>query len=110
MTGVVRGRLLSPGEAPALGERTQVIARIAGVSVEQILSGDLAAPVEYLQAHDEWVVVLHGAAVIEVDGERLPLGAGDWVFLPANVPHRLMKTEPSTSWLALHGPSEGSAV
>ena len=42
-----------------------------------------------------------GAAVLEVEGERLQLGAGDWVLLRADVQHRLVETLPGTSWLAL---------
>lgn len=47
-------------------------------------------------------MVLEGAAVVEVDGERLDLAAGDWVFLPAGVPHSVVHTEAGTNWLAVH--------
>lgn len=55
-----------------------------------------------MQDTDEWVVVLHGAAVVEVEGERIDLNAGDWVFLPAGVPHSVVRTEAGTNWLAVH--------
>jgi cupin 2 domain-containing protein len=77
------------------------LARGAGFSVEQILSGLLDAPQQYQQDHDEWVVVLDGAAVLEVDGAAHHLVAGDWWLLPAGTPHRLVHTEPGTSWLAV---------
>jgi cupin 2 domain-containing protein len=48
------------------------------------------------------VVVLEGAAVVEVDGERLDLAPGDWVLLPAGVPHSVVRTEIGTNWLAVH--------
>jgi cupin 2 domain-containing protein len=48
------------------------------------------------------VVLLDGAAVLEVDGERLDLSPGEWVFLPAGVPHSVVHTEAATSWLAVH--------
>jgi cupin 2 domain-containing protein len=99
---VVRGRLPSPADAPAVGERGEVIARLGPVAVEHILSGTLASPVDYDQTHDEWVVVLAGGAVLEVGGERLDLSCGDWVLLPARVPHTLVETQAGTSWLALH--------
>ena len=76
--------------------------RLGGVAVEQILSGTLGSPQDYDQAHDEWVVVLEGGAVLEVEGERLDLAAGDWVLLRAHVPHRLVETVAGTSWLAIH--------
>ncbi len=102
MTDVVRGRLLPPTDVPSVGERNEEIARIGGVVVEQILSGALPAPLVYDQDHDEWVVVLHGGAVLEVGGERLDLEPGDWVMLRAHEVHRLIETLPGTSWLALH--------
>lgn len=101
MTGVLRGRLLSPSDAPAIGEQGEEIAQLGGVVVEQILSGTLGSPRDYDQPHDEWVVVLNGGAALVVEDERLDLVAGDWVLLRAHVPHRLMETVPGTSWLAV---------
>jgi cupin 2 domain-containing protein len=77
------------------------VARAAGFSVEQILSGALSEPQGYEQDHDEWVVVLAGGALLEVDGVAHELGAGDWWLLPAGTPHRVVHTEPGTSWLAV---------
>ncbi len=73
-------------------------------SSSDILSGRLLSAVDYDQPHDEWVLVLAGEAVLEVNGVRFDLTDGDWVRLPAHVPHRLVKTAPGTSWLALHLP------
>jgi cupin 2 domain-containing protein len=95
------GRLAGGDTAPTEGEETVVLASAAGFTVEQILSGRLAEPQGYEQDHDEWVVVLAGAAVLEVDGVGHDLGAGDWWLLPAGTPHRLVHTEPGTSWLAV---------
>jgi cupin 2 domain-containing protein len=104
MTPVTRGHLPPAAEAPEVGERIEVLAQVGGGAVECILSGRLSSPVGYDQAHDEWVVVLDGAAVLEVAGERLELVTGDWVLLPADVPHRLVATRPGTRWLAIHAP------
>jgi cupin 2 domain-containing protein len=70
--------------------------------VEQILSGRVAASAEYLQGTDEWVTVLHGGAALEVGDEAVELAPGDWVLLPAGVPHRVVRVEAGTSWLAFH--------
>lgn len=102
MDDVMRGRLLDPSTAPAAGERIEDIVRFRNVVVEQILSGEVEGPLDYLQEQDEWVVVLGGAAVLEVGGRRVELGTGDWVLLPANVPHRLVSVEPGTNWLGVH--------
>jgi cupin 2 domain-containing protein len=101
MTRVVSGRLRPSSEAPAVGERSEEIAQLGGVVVEQILSGAIAAPVDYDQDHDEWVVLLSGGATLDVGDESLDLVAGDWVLLRAHVRHRLVETVPGTIWLAL---------
>jgi cupin 2 domain-containing protein len=96
------GRLLPATSAPAAGERIEPIFARHGVVVEQILSGSSTTRHDYLQDTDEWVVVLDGAAVVEVAGERLALAAGDWAFLPAGVPHSVIETRAGTNWLAVH--------
>jgi cupin 2 domain-containing protein len=95
------GRLDSADAAPAEGEATVELVRTTRFAVEQILSGALAGPEDYDQDHDEWVVVLAGAARLEVDGVTHDLGVGDWWLLPAGTKHRLVHTEPGTSWLAV---------
>jgi cupin 2 domain-containing protein len=97
----VNGRLRPVDDAPADGERTLPLVAARGFTVEQILSGALTAPQEYTQDHDEWFVVLAGAAVLEVDGVSHELGAGDWWFLPAGTAHTLVRTEPGTNWLVV---------
>ena len=101
MTRSVAGRLRSPTEAPGVGETSEEVARIGGVIIEQILSGELRSPLEYDQDHDEWVLVLSGSAVLEVGVERVEVSAGDWLFLSAHQRHRLLETEAGTSWLAV---------
>jgi cupin 2 domain-containing protein len=101
MTEAISGRLLPPTGAPPKGETTTAVARGSGFVIEQILSGDLEAPVDYCQDDDEWALVLAGSATLEVNGERLELTEGDWVLLPAGVPHRLVRTSPGTSWLTV---------
>ena len=68
-------RLRPPSDAPAAGEQSEELAQLGGVVVEQILSGALGAPVDYDQDHDEWVVVLDGAATLVVEGETITLSA-----------------------------------
>lgn len=103
MMPVRRGRLSPATDAPPTGEHSEVLARLGGTVVEYILSGRMSSLVDYDQAHDEWVTVLEGGAVLQVDDERVVLNSGDWILLPAHVPHRLVEVEPGTRWLALHG-------
>ena len=101
-TAVRRGTLRPPSEAPASGERFENLVTTRNLAVEQILSAAADQPVDHRQDADEWVVVLAGAAVLEVDDERLEIGPGDWVFLAGGTAHRVVRTAAGTSWLAVH--------
>jgi cupin 2 domain-containing protein len=98
----LRGTLRSGTDLPAAGERIEEILAFGNVVVEQILSGPDVAPEDYLQDQDEWITLLAGAAVLDVGGERVELGPGDWVLLPAGVPHRLVEVQSGSNWLAVH--------
>jgi cupin 2 domain-containing protein len=100
--GVVRGRLLGPDAAPESGEVVHRLAAVRNLVVEEILGGRLDAPVAYEQEQDEWVALLAGGARLAVEGETLELAPGDWVLLPAGLPHTLLEAEPGTAWLAVH--------
>lgn len=99
-----RGRLLDASEAPATGERFELLVDQDGVIVEQILSAASTEPASFLQPHDEWVLVMSGAATLDVGGERHELGPGDWVLIPGGVPHTVERTAAGTTWLAVHLP------
>jgi cupin 2 domain-containing protein len=90
------------------GESVETLVTRPGFSIEQILSGTLDESVEYRQDHDEWVVVLTGGATLTVAGATVQLEAGEWLYLPRTVPHRLEATAPGTSWLAVRGPTEAT--
>jgi cupin 2 domain-containing protein len=100
MSRTERGRLLDPSAAPDTGERMYEIVHTRTVTIEQVLSGEIE-PAGYLQAEDEWALVLSGSATLEIDGERIELGTGDWLFIPAGTPHRLLETDPGTNWLTV---------
>ena len=97
----IRGHLLERSDAPTTGELVGQLVRVGAVVIEQILSGELDEAVDYDQDHDEWVVLLAGAAELEVDGDRLSLEPGDWLLLPRGTPHRLVRTTRGANWLAV---------
>ena len=99
---VVRGHLRDPDAAPASGEEVHELLSERNLVIEQILSAASSEPAAYLQEQDEWVVVLAGGASMTVGGERVELGPGDWLLLPAGVQHTVERTEQGTSWLAVH--------
>jgi cupin 2 domain-containing protein len=104
MSEVRNGRLQNANAAPTRGEVVETVAVVSGVRIEQILSGELAAPIDYVQDHDEWVVVLAGGADLVVEDKSFTLSTGEWILLPGGVPHRLVSTIPDTSWLVVRAP------
>jgi cupin 2 domain-containing protein len=93
--------------AAGSGELFSEILRRPGVRLERIVSTGQATPVDapYDQEHDEWVVLLSGAARLWIDGEgELGLKPGDHLLIPARRRHRVVWTAPDEAsvWLALH--------
>ena len=89
-------------------ERFEELIRGHGFRLERIISTGHATPAGqwYDQDHDEWVIVLRGAARLQFDGEAegVHLGPGEYVLIPAHCRHRVAWTDPEgpTVWLALH--------
>ena len=81
--------------ASAEEELTDLLAR-PGLRIERIVSTGQASPPGfwYDQAHDEWVILLSGAAGLAIDGEtEMRLSPGDYVLLPAHTRHRVTWTD-----------------
>lgn len=60
----------------------------------------------YDQENDEWVVLIKGSATLEFEkGFKRDLKAGDYLFIPAHLKHRVQETScmEDTLWLAVHG-------
>jgi cupin 2 domain-containing protein len=91
-------------EAPATGESFEPLAQLGGSTIERILSSNTPATDLYDQQHDEWVILLRGAATLEIAGQRIQLLPGHHVTLPARTPHRVLETTAGTLWLAVHEP------
>ncbi|MEH3022108.1 MAG: cupin domain-containing protein [Pseudomonas oryzihabitans] len=84
---------------------TTLLAR-PGCRLERILSQGQTTPLAtpYRQAHDEWVVLLAGAARIALEGREVALRPGDTLFIPAHTAHWVTYTDPAviSVWLAVH--------
>ncbi|MBK4718259.1 cupin domain-containing protein [Azospirillum sp. YIM DDC1] len=86
---------------------TDTAAASGTVRIERILSTGQASPEGfwYEQDWDEFVLVVQGAARLQLEGEaERALGPGDWVMIPARRRHRVAWTDPDapTVWLAVH--------
>lgn len=86
-----------------------------GCRIERIVSQGQTTPVAapWRQAHEEWVLLLKGAARIALEGREVTLEPGDTLFIPADVEHWVIYTDPAvaTVWLAIHlGAVDGAPV
>ncbi len=87
-------------------EWVEELQRTGQVRIERIVSRGQSSPVNfwYDQAEDEWVTVLAGKAILEIEGQsKMMLGVGDALHIPAHTRHRVEWTDPqhNTIWLAV---------
>ncbi len=61
-------------------------------------------PVHIHPASDETFYVLEGEILLDLDGERRPLGQGGVVVIPRGSPHAFMVTSPEARMLTLQTP------
>lgn len=78
-----------------------------GARIERIVStGQATPPGEWLvQPHDEWVMLVEGAAGLLMEGDaEIRLVPGDHLLIPADVRHRVTWTDSNrpTIWVAVH--------
>ncbi|HEY7244574.1 MAG TPA: cupin domain-containing protein [Xanthobacteraceae bacterium] len=85
---------------------TELLSR-EGVRIERIVSTGQSTPLDkpHCEGHDEWVLLLAGAAGLRIEGEgERGLRPGDHVLIAAHRSHWVTwtaKDEP-TIWLAIH--------
>ena len=75
-----------------------------GVYVLVAPEADRQQPHEY----DEVYVVLEGSGVLEVEGERTPLGEGQALFVAAGAEHRFTAYEQLAVLVIFNGPHSGA--
>jgi cupin 2 domain-containing protein len=100
------GSLITGIPADLPDELVTVLAEAEGVRIERIVSrGHVSPPAFwYDQDEDEFVLVMTGAARLELEGRgEVPLGVGDWIDIPRHLRHRVTWTVPDqyTIWLAV---------
>jgi len=96
------GNLHHDAIAPATGERFHTLLAHQGLVIERILSSSKIASQTYVQSQDEWVVLLQGEALLDVEGQQVSLRSGDHVFLPSQTPHTVLSVSQGAMWLAVH--------
>jgi cupin 2 domain-containing protein len=92
-----------PSNLPA--ELIETLIQSDGVRIERIVSHGHASPEGFWYDQDdyEWVMVLQGAARLQLEDRTIDLGPGDHINLPAHTKHRVEWTtnDQPTIWLAI---------
>ena len=98
-----------PNREDSPDEQFRELASNGSTRIERIVSRGHSSPPNgkwYDQDHEEWVIVIQGAAVLEFEAgpDAIELGPGDHVSIPAHARHRVAWTDPETEtvWLAVH--------
>lgn len=94
--------LFNDTATPEEGERFDTILNHKNLLIERIISSAAITPHEYIQAQDEWVLLMRGEADLRVEGKLHALKEGDHIFLPAGVPHKVERASDGAMWLAVH--------
>lgn len=95
--------ILNNTEYPQIGnEFFKTVLSHKNVKIELIRSNNVKNGVLYNQKHDEWVVILEGNAILEVEEIRYNLHKGDSLLIKADTPHSVISTDEKTLWLAVH--------
>jgi len=89
------------------GEVFTRLAATNGAVVERIVSRGQVTPEDapWRQDHDEWVLLVAGAARLAIQGQdEVALTPGDHVLIPGGAQHRVTWTAPETEtvWVAVH--------
>ena len=84
--------------------RQRCARRAGGTRRIRDLSATGSASGPYDQERGAWVLLLQGRAVLEVEGGRVALTAGEALWLPAHRVHSVLDTsdDPPCVWLAVH--------
>lgn len=88
-------------------EKFESLIESGNIKIERIISNGHTSPKEgwHDQDHDEWVIVLRGAATIECENAKpISLSEGGYINIPAGTKHKVVWTDPEveTVWLAVH--------
>ena len=71
--------------------KSRIVAKIAGANLKIIRMDESGIPFESHSDFDEALFVLEGSMTLEVEGELIEMGAGDFFVVPAGKSHRVLE-------------------
>jgi cupin 2 domain-containing protein len=87
---------------PKKGETFTTLLKHKNIKINRIITSSNIEPIEYIQEEDEWLVLLEGEASLLIRKKEKVLIKGETLFIPAKVPHTVIKTSQGAVWLTVH--------
>ncbi|WP_017295800.1 cupin domain-containing protein [Geminocystis herdmanii] len=84
------------------GEDFSELLKCGNITIERIVSSNQPDDKIYCQNQDEWVILLEGKAQLKIKDDLINLQAGDYLFIPSQTLHQVVKTSVNCVWLAVH--------
>jgi cupin 2 domain-containing protein len=87
---------------PVTGEIFTPLLTHKNITINRIVSADTLEAKTYIQEEDEWVILLEGEAILQIEAKERKLSKGDSLLIPAKTPHKVLHTQQGTLWLTVH--------
>ena len=87
---------------PVTGETFTSLLKHKNITINRIVSADTLDEKTYIQEEDEWVILLEGEAILQIEAKEEKLIKGDSLLIPAKTPHKVLHTRKGTLWLTVH--------
>lgn len=80
----------------------QTLLKKENIEIKKIISNTLKTPQTFKSNKNEFVILLKGCAKLKINNQIKKLKSGDYLFIPANTKHILLKTKKTAIWLAIY--------
>ncbi|MBD3807472.1 MAG: cupin domain-containing protein [Epsilonproteobacteria bacterium] len=89
-------------DIPKNGEEFKTLFENKKIKIIRIISSQNLKDKLYIQDEDEFVIVLEGSAKLRIGNDIKILQKGEFLYIPAKMPHKVLETQNGTLWLAIH--------
>lgn len=89
-------------DIPKNGEEFKTLFENKKIKIIRIISSQNLKDKLYIQDEDEFVIVLEGSAKLRIGNDIKILQKGEFLYIPAKMPHEVLETQNGTLWLAIH--------
>jgi len=87
---------------PNSGETFTTLLEHKNIKINRIVSSADIEPIEYIQEDDEWLLLIEGEATLLIADKEKVLTKGETLFIPAKIPHTVLKISNHTVWITVH--------